>query len=132
MFEPRQSRRADAICRRCCLSDPRRNANCRGNARNWKRLKRSNGAECHLRGKRSWRQAAGTSPAPRARTPATVEINELATMANEPVIVQRHHDWNTAMGRLMRDPGRKARQVMHVNDVWAPLIEKIGGDALNR
>ena len=66
-------------------------------------------------------------------TDAVVNVEELASMAHQPVVVERHDGWNPTSGEGSHDGRREARQMMNVRGVgheyWCADVDviEIGG-----
>ena len=52
-------------------------------------------------------------------------------MADQPIVVQGHHHGYAPARRLPWESGRQTRQVLNVDDVGLPLVEKIGSDPID-
>src|SRR6185503_9621263 len=67
----------------------------------------------------------------RTRAWLQVAVEQLAAVAEQPVVVQRAEDWNTPRRQLEHDRRREARQVMHVRDVRFELVDDARGDRVH-
>ena len=54
-----------------------------------------------------------------------VDVEQLAAMAKEPVVVQREDDWDSSSFQLVEDRGRQAGQMVNVRDVRPNAVDEI-------
>ena len=59
----------------------------------------------------------------RAQADAPGRAHELPVGADRPIVVQRHHDWDGAVGALLQDAGRQILEMLHVHDIGTPCVE---------
>jgi hypothetical protein len=74
------------------------------------------------------RQTGVASFSSRPVTLAIVNVEELASMAQQPVVVKREHDRNSTLGERSNDRRREARQMMDVRHVWLEIIDDTACD----
>ena len=63
----------------------------------------------------------------RAVAALQTQVEQLAAVTEQPVVVQRENDRNTALLQLEHDPRRKTGQVVDMGDVRTNLVDEVGG-----
>jgi hypothetical protein len=77
-------------------------------------------------------ETAAASARLRPRAYALIDIEQLAAMADQPIVVKREDTRNLPLGQRPDDPGRQTGEVMDVRDVGLKTIDHVSGHSVDR